>query len=57
MEARLFLRDPNYALNGLVGYVLFPFLVGFSLFSQDLPGNPLEFLSEIEIPPFSYRRE
>lgn len=52
MEARLFLRDPNYALNGLVGYVLFPFLVGFSLFSQDLPGNPLEFLSEIEIPPF-----
>lgn len=52
IEVRLFLRDPNYALNGLVGYVMFPFLAGFSLFTQELPGNPLEFLSELKIPPF-----
>ncbi len=52
VEARLFLRDPNYALNGLVGYVLFPFLAGFSFFTLDLPGNPLEVLSALEFPPF-----
>ncbi|MDI9441127.1 MAG: hypothetical protein QM392_03160 [Bacillota bacterium] len=50
LEVRLFLRDPNYALNGLVGYVMFPILFAVSLFTQEFTGSPLELLATLELP-------
>lgn len=49
-ELRLFLRDPNYALNGLIGYILIPVLSGLSLLTQELPGDPFQFLAQYEYP-------
>ena len=46
-EMKLFLRNPGYVLNGLVGYVLFPLLALVPLFTQKgVEGNPLDVLLE-----------
>ena len=49
MERKLFLRDPNFALNGLVGYVLLPVMALLPLFGQNLEGNPFAMMNLGEI--------
>lgn len=44
-ERKLFVRDPNFALNGLIGYVLLPVMALLPLFGQNLEGNPFEQLN------------
>ncbi len=44
-ERKLFLRDPNFALNGLLGYVLLPVMALLPLFGQNLEGNPFALLN------------
>lgn len=51
MERRLFIRDPNFALNGLVGYVLLPVMILIPLFGANLEGNPFESLDLGELHP------
>ena len=49
-ERKLFLRDPNFALNGLIGYVLLPVMALLPLFGENLEGNPFELLNLGELP-------
>jgi ABC-2 type transport system permease protein len=49
IERKLFLRDPNFALNGLVGYVLLPVMALLPLFGQNLEKNPFATLNLGEI--------
>jgi ABC-2 type transport system permease protein len=51
-ERKLFLRDPNFALNGLVGYVLLPLMALLPVFGQGLEGNPFAQFNLGEIHPF-----
>ena len=51
MERKLFVRDPNFALNGLIGYVLLPVMALLPMFSKNMEGNPFELLNLFEIPP------
>jgi len=51
LEAKLFVRHPGFALNGLVGYVLFPVMVALPLFGQNLQNNPFELLALDQLPP------
>ena len=51
MERKLFLRDPNFALNGLVGYVLLPVMALLPLFGQNIEGNPFDLLRLHELHP------
>ena len=51
-ERKLFVRDPNFALNGLVGYVLFPVMLLIPLFGASLEGNPFERLDLGGLHPF-----
>ena len=50
-ERKLFVRDPNFALNGLIGYVLLPVMALLPLFGQNLEGNPFEQLNFGEMDP------
>lgn len=50
MEGKLFVRDPGFALNGLVGYVLWPVLFVLPLFGQKVQNNPFEFLALDQLP-------
>ncbi len=50
-EIKLFIRNPGYALNGLIGYLLFPFLAVLPLFTKNMPQNPLDFLAGQQFPP------
>lgn len=51
MEMKLFVRDPSFALNGLVGYVVFPFMAFLPMFGQSMEGNPFELLKLNELDP------
>lgn len=51
-ERKLFLRDPNFALNGLIGYALLPVMALLPLFGQNLEGNPFALLNLGELDPF-----
>ena len=51
-EMKLFLRDPNFALNGLIGYVLVPVMALLPLFGQNMEGNPFALLNLGELNPF-----
>ncbi len=51
LEAKLFVRHPGFALNGLVGYVLVPAMVLLPLFGQSLQNNPFELLALDRLPP------
>lgn len=51
LESKLFLRDPGFALNGLVGYVLLPFFAVLPFFGKKLEGNPFELLQLNDLPP------
>ncbi len=47
-EIRLFLRNPGFVLNGLIGYILFPVVVAVPLFApQAQQDNPLAFLLDL----------
>ncbi|NLL43807.1 MAG: hypothetical protein GX251_10770 [Firmicutes bacterium] len=50
-ERKLFLRDPNFALNGLVGYVLFPVMALLPVFGKNLGNNPFDLLSLDQLHP------
>lgn len=50
-EIRLFVRDPGFALNGLIGYILLPVMAILPLFAKNLSENPFEFLTQQEWPP------
>lgn len=50
-EVRLFVRNPGFALNGLVGYVLLPVMAVLPLFAKNMGENPFEFLTQQEWPP------
>lgn len=52
-EMKLFLRNPGYVLNGLVGYILFPLFALIPLLTQgNLEVNPLQALFEEPIPVY-----
>ncbi|NLM39957.1 MAG: hypothetical protein GX205_07850 [Firmicutes bacterium] len=47
-EMRLFLRNPSFVLNGLIGYILFPVLVVVPLLAPQAElDNPFAFLMEL----------
>ena len=52
MESKLFVRDPGFALNGLIGYVLLPAMALLPMFGQSLENNPFELLALDQLPPF-----
>lgn len=52
MEISLFVRDPNFALNGLVGYVILPVMALLPLFGQRVENNPFELLQLDTLHPF-----
>lgn len=49
-EIKLFIRNPGYALNGLIGYILFPFFAVLPLFTKSMPQNPFDFLAGRNFP-------
>lgn len=49
-EIKLFVRDPGFALNGLIGYVLLPVMAVLPLFATKMPDNPLGFMTQQEWP-------
>ena len=51
IERKLFIRDPGFALNGLVGYVIFPVMALLPLFGQNIEGNPFELFKLEESSP------
>lgn len=51
-EWKLFVRDPGFALNGLVGYVLLPVMTLLPYFGQSLENNPFEMLALDQLSPF-----
>lgn len=52
LEWKLFVRDPGFALNGLVGYVILPVMVLLPLFGQTGGNNPFAELNLAEFSPF-----
>lgn len=50
VERKLFVRDPGFALNGLVGYVLLPVMAVLPLFGQSMDGNPFEQFNIQDLP-------
>lgn len=51
LEWKLFVRDPGFALNGLIGYVLLPAMALLPLFGQKLQNNPFELLALDQLHP------
>ncbi|NMB02207.1 MAG: hypothetical protein GX971_11945 [Firmicutes bacterium] len=51
IERKLFVRDPGFALNGLVGYVLFPVMAFLPILGQSMEGNPFEQFNFQGVPP------
>ncbi|MGI6625911.1 MAG: putative ABC transporter permease subunit [Limnochordia bacterium] len=51
MEVKLFVRDPNFALNGLIGYVLLPVMALLPLLGNKTEGNPFDLLNLEEVHP------
>lgn len=49
-EIRLFVRDPGFALNGLVSYVFLPVFAILPLFIQNVGNNPFDILVQGQIP-------
>lgn len=50
-ERKLFVRDPNFALNGLVGYVLVPVMALLPAFGKNLGDNPFDMLALDQLDP------
>ena len=50
MEVKLFVRDPNFALNGLIGYVLYRSWLS-PLLGNKTEGNPFDLLNLEEVHP------
>lgn len=49
-ESKLFVRDPGFALNGLVGYVLLPIMAFLPLLGQTMQDNPFELVNLEDLP-------
>ena len=47
MEIRLFMRNPGFVLNGLIGYILFPMMAILPKFAPMEDGNPFALIGQV----------
>ncbi|NLM54816.1 MAG: hypothetical protein GX195_07780, partial [Firmicutes bacterium] len=47
MEIRLFMRNPGFVLNGLIGYILFPVMIILPRFAPMEDGNPFALIGQV----------